>query len=52
MLAAYRHTLKAAEATGEIEATVAQIRTLVAAETGRERFVTRVLGRELGLPLQ
>lgn len=46
---AYSFTLKAAENAGIIEATREKIRELVAAETFGERFVTKILGRELGL---
>jgi len=47
--AAYSHTMKAAAAQGSVETTRQRIRTLVASETFGERFVTKVLGRELGL---
>ncbi len=47
--AAYQHTLAAAQHHGSVEATRERIRELVASETFGERFVTRVLGRELGL---
>ena len=47
--AAYSHTLEAAEKTGAVDATRERIRQLVATETFGERFVTRVLGKELGL---
>jgi hypothetical protein len=47
--AAYSHTMKAAEQQGSAEATRQRIRTLVASETFGERFVTKILGRELGL---
>ena len=47
--AAYTHTLKAAEKAGAVEATKERIRQLVATETFGERFVTKVLGKELGL---
>jgi len=46
---AYTHTLEAAARAGIIEPTRERIRSLVAAETFGERFVNRVLGRELGL---
>ncbi len=46
---AYNHTLKAAEKTGAADATRERIRKMVAAETFGERFVTRILRRELGL---
>ena len=46
---AYTHTMEAAARAGVIEPTRERIRGLVAAETFDERFVTRVLGRELGL---
>jgi hypothetical protein len=41
--------MEAAARAGVIEPTRERIRGLVAAETFDERFVTRVLGRELGL---
>lgn len=47
--AAYDHTLAAAQQSGSVEATRERIRELVAAETFGERFVTKVLGREIGL---
>jgi hypothetical protein len=47
--AAYEHTLAAAQRHGSVEATRQQIRKLVATETFGERFVTRILGSELGL---
>ncbi len=47
--AAYDHTLAAAHHHGSTEATREHIRSLVATETFGERFVTRILGRELGL---
>jgi hypothetical protein len=46
---AYAHTMKAAERAGRAGETREQIRILVAGETFGERFVTRILGRELGL---
>ena len=46
---AYSYTLKAAEQHGSIEETRERIQDLVAAETFGERFVTRILGSELGL---
>jgi len=49
VLDAYRFTLKAAENDGCADAMYARIRDLVARETFGERFVTQVLGRELGL---
>ena len=49
VLAAYAHTMKAAEQLGEVADTQARIRTVVSRETFGERFVTRVLGRQLGL---
>jgi len=49
VLAAYRHTLQAAENAGRVEATLVRIRELVASETFGERFVTKVLGAQLGL---
>ena len=49
VLDAYTHTLAAAERLGRAETTRQRIRDLVAKETGGERFVTRALGRHLGL---
>lgn len=50
--ASYNHTMKAAENAGCKAETLERIRKLVAAEAYGERFVTRVLGRELGLNQQ
>jgi hypothetical protein len=47
--AAYSSTMKAAEKNGTVVETGARIRKLVAGETSGERFVTRILGKELGL---
>lgn len=47
--AAYDHALAAAEQTGTRRETLERIREIVRAETMSDRFVTRVLGRELGL---
>jgi len=47
--AAYTCTVKAAENGGRTAEVRERIRTLVASETSGERFVTRILGRELGL---
>jgi tetratricopeptide (TPR) repeat protein len=47
--AAYANTVKAAEKAGRAGEVRSRIKTLVAAETSGERFVTRILGRELGL---
>lgn len=47
--AAYANTMKAAEKAGRADEVRQRIKTLVASETYDERFVTRVLGRELGL---
>ncbi len=47
--AAYTGTVKAAENGGRAAEVRERIRTLVASETSGERFVTRILGRELGL---
>ena len=49
VLNAYSHTLKAAENAGCADETLRRIRDLVAGETFGERFVTRILGRKLGL---
>jgi len=47
--AAYTATMKAAEKAGRGGEVLARIRTLVVSETYGERFVTGILGRELGL---
>ncbi|MBI5627524.1 MAG: hypothetical protein HY953_01285 [Candidatus Rokubacteria bacterium] len=47
--AAYANTVKAADKVGRAEEVRTRIRTLVASETYGDRFVTRILGRELGL---
>jgi hypothetical protein len=47
--AAYSYTMKAAERQGSVEATRQRVRNLVASETFGERFVTKILGRDLGL---
>jgi hypothetical protein len=47
--AAYQHTMKAAENAGCKPETLERIRKLVADEVFGERFVNKVLGRELGL---
>ena len=49
VLSAYTYTTKAAEKAGRSEETRRRIRDLVAGETPNDRFVTRVLGRQLGL---
>ena len=49
VLAAYSHTMKAAEHAGVADETRARIRGLVSRETFGERFVTRILGRYLEL---
>jgi len=49
VLAAYSNTIKAAENNGTIDSTRERIRQLVASESFGERFVTKVLGPELGL---
>ena len=46
---AYRSTLAAAERNGSASNVKERVRKLVAAEGAGERFVTKVLGRELGL---
>jgi len=46
--AAYSHTLEAAEQSGDADEVRQRIRDLVASESKGERFVTQVLGRELG----
>jgi hypothetical protein len=47
--AAYSRTLEAATKGGVADATKEAIRKLVASETFGGRFVTRILGKELGL---
>jgi hypothetical protein len=47
--AAYAHTMKAAQKSGRTGEVRDRIRALVASETYGERFVTRILARELGL---
>ena len=49
---AYNHTMKAAEQQGSAAATQNRMRELVATETFGDRFVTKILGRELGLAKQ
>ena len=49
VLSAYSWTMKAAEHAGAASQTEERIRALVAAESYGERFVTKVLGRQLGL---
>lgn len=49
VLNAYAHTMKAAENAGRAEDTQKRIHALVARESFGERFVTKVLGRQLGL---
>ena len=46
---AYRATLAAAERHGSSAEVRERVRKMVAAEGAGERFVTKVLGRELGL---
>ena len=41
--------MNAAENAGRAEETLQRVRVLVAAETFGERFVTKILGRRLGL---
>lgn len=50
VLNAYSHTTKAAENAGCAEQTQKRIRELIARESIGERFVTKMLGRHLGLP--
>ena len=50
VLNAYAHTLKAADNAGCAEQTQKRIHDLVARESFGERFVTKVIGRHLGLP--
>ena len=47
--AAYASTMKAAERQGSVAETRERIGALVASETAGERFVTKILGREVGL---
>ena len=47
--AAYDHTMQAAESAGCKPETFERIRELVAGENFGERFVTRIIGQELGL---
>jgi hypothetical protein len=47
--AAYANTMKAAERQGSAAATRERVRALLASEATHERFVTRILGREIGL---
>ena len=47
--AAYTSATKAAERVGRTAEVRVRIRTLVASETSGERFLTRILGRQLGL---
>ena len=47
--AAYRSTMQAAESLGRRDETRARVRELVAGEKLADRFITRHLGRELGL---
>lgn len=49
VLDAYSHTMKAAENAGRADETRGRIRDLVARETFGERFVTKVLGPQLGI---
>lgn len=49
VLAAYNATMKAAEALGRRDESFARVRALVASETFGERFVTKILKRELRL---
>jgi hypothetical protein len=48
---AYRATLAAAERHGDVAEVKQRVRKMVAAEPAGERFVTKVLGRELALGL-
>jgi len=49
VLKAYNETLRAAENAGRRQEVQGRIRALVETETFGERFVTKVLGKELGL---
>jgi hypothetical protein len=49
VLNAYNHTMKAAENAGRAEEVRQRIREIVARESSGERFVTKLLGRHLGL---
>ena len=46
---AYTLTMKAAENAGRVDETQRRIRDLVARDTPGEDFVTKMLGRQLGL---
>ena len=48
VLNAYSHTMKAAENAGRADETQKRIQDLVARESCGERFITKVLGRQLG----
>lgn len=49
VLNAYSHTMKAAENAGCTDETRQRIHALVSKEIFGERFVTKVLGRHLGI---
>jgi hypothetical protein len=49
VLDAFSYTMKAAENTGRADEVLEQVRALVSAEALGERFVTKILGRRLGL---
>ena len=49
VLSAHRFTMDAAKNAGCVEETHRRLRDLVANETWGERFVTKILGRDLGL---
>ncbi|MCH7826010.1 MAG: hypothetical protein IH849_14520 [Acidobacteria bacterium] len=49
VLNAYSHTMEAARNGGRADETRQRLRELVAQETRGELFVTKVLGRQLGL---
>jgi hypothetical protein len=52
VMSAYSYTMKAAEAVERKSETFERIRVLVAGEVSGDRFVTKVLGRTLGLNLR
>ena len=49
VLTAYTYAMNAAGKAGREEETRRRIRDLVAGETPNDRFLTKVLGRQLGL---
>jgi hypothetical protein len=49
VLAAYEHTLNAAEHAGTKEDALEKIRDIVRSEATKDQFVSKTLGRKLGL---